>query len=85
MKEITQVWVLGVGWYLELDDLVLQTFSAKIGAKLDVLPFFFPSYVVCMILVTRPSIEPLSPAVKAMSPSCWTPRHIPEWSAFLKC
>ena len=35
------MWVLGVGWYLELDDLVLQTFSAKIGAKLDVLPFFF--------------------------------------------
>ena len=35
------MWVLGVGWYLELDDLVLQTFSAKTGAKLDVLPFFF--------------------------------------------
>ena len=48
---------------MELDDLVHQTSSAKIGAKVDVLPFFFslPSCVVCTILVSQPGIKPVSP------------------------
>ena len=40
--------------------------------------FFWPRCVACGILVPRPGIEPLPPALGAQSPNHWTAREVPK-------
>ena len=42
--------------------------------------FFLPHRVACRILVPRPGIEPVSPAMEAQSPNHWTSREFPDLS-----
>ena len=39
--------------------------------------FLWPRCVACEILVPRPGIKPLSPAVEAWSPNHWTTTEFP--------
>ena len=40
--------------------------------------------VACGILVPRPGIEPVLPAVEAQSPNHWTTREVPETHLYMK-
>ena len=39
--------------------------------------FFWPYYTACGILVPRPGIEPVSPAVEVPRPNHWSTREVP--------
>ena len=40
--------------------------------------FFWPLCAACGILVPRPRIEPVPPALEAWSPNHWTAREVPR-------
>ena len=46
--------------------------------------FFLPRHTACAILVHRPGIEPMSPALEAQSLNHWTAREVPKAQCFLK-
>ena len=39
----------------------------------------------CGILIPRPGIKPVPPAVKVQSPNPWTAREVPETAHFRAC
>ena len=43
---------------------------------------FWPRHTACEILVPRPGIEPVHPAVEAQSPNRWTTREVPKDTLF---
>ena len=44
--------------------------------------FFWPRSTACGILVPRPGMEPMPPAVEAQSPNHWTTREFPLFITF---
>ena len=46
---------------------------------------FWPPCMACGILVPRPGIEPMHPAVEVPSPNHWTAREVPEKPFNLGC
>ena len=57
----------------------LWLLTARVTSKLYLFKkqFFWQCHTACGILVTRPGIEPMSPAVEAQSPNHWTAREVP--------
>ena len=44
--------------------------------------FYWPCRTACGILVPRPGIEPVPPAVETQSLNHWTTREVPRWYTF---
>ena len=63
-----------------VDQQILTPFSWR---KHGIFLFFFlPCHIACGILVHRPGMEPVPPAVEAWSPNLWTSREV-FWSMLL--
>ena len=60
------------------DTCMFNSHNTRICATLNSFFFFWPRRVACRILVPRPGIEPVPPAVEAQSLKHWTAREAPE-------
>ena len=60
----------------QVKSLTIKTFTANIF-------FFWPRHAACGILVPRPGMEPVPPAVEARSLNRWTTREVPANTVWL--
>ena len=57
--------------------------SARISSCLCPLPFSLPHHAACRILVRRPGVKPVPPALGSRSLNRWSPRGVPPPSVSL--